>query len=81
MVDGLIGSSLGCASGTESRSGGGLGSGPGAVLGGLALGLVEALSAGYISSAYKDVIAFGIILAVLVLMPSGLLGQRSAERV
>jgi len=60
---------------------GGLGSGPGAVLGGLALGLVEALSAGYISSAYKDVIAFGIILAVLVLMPSGLLGQRSAERV
>jgi len=60
---------------------GGLGSGPGAVLGGLALGLVEALSAGYVSSAYKDVIAFGIILAVLVLMPSGLLGQRSAERV
>jgi len=51
------------------------------VLGGLALGLVEALSAGYVSSAYKDVIAFGIILAVLVLMPSGLLGQRSAERV
>lgn len=60
---------------------GGLGSGPGAVLGGLALGLVEALSAGYVSSAYKDVIAFGIMLAVLVLMPSGLLGRRSSERV
>ena len=60
---------------------GGLGSGPGAVLGGLALGLLEALSAGYVSSAYKDVIAFGIMLAVLVLMPSGLLGRRSAERV
>ena len=60
---------------------GGLGSGPGAVLGGLALGLLEALSAGYVSSAYKDVIAFGIMLAVLVLMPGGLLGRRSAERV
>jgi len=60
---------------------GGLGSGPGAVLGGLLLGLVEALSAGYVSSAYKDVIAFGIMLAVLVLMPNGLLGRRAAERV
>jgi branched-chain amino acid transport system permease protein len=60
---------------------GGLGSGPGAVLGGLLLGLAEALSAGYVSSAYKDVIAFGIILAVLVLMPSGLLGRRAADRV
>jgi branched-chain amino acid transport system permease protein len=60
---------------------GGLGSGPGAVLGGLALGLLEALAAGYVSSAYKDVIAFGIMLAVLVLMPSGLLGRRIAERV
>jgi len=60
---------------------GGLGSGPGAVLGGLLLGLAEALAAGYISSAYKDVIAFVIILAVLVLMPGGLLGRRATERV
>jgi branched-chain amino acid transport system permease protein len=60
---------------------GGLGSGPGAVVGGLVLGLAEALSAGYLSSAYKDVIAFGVILAVLVLMPGGLLGARSTERV
>ncbi len=60
---------------------GGLGSGPGAVLGGLALGLIEAMGAGYISSAYKDVIAFVIILAVLFFMPSGLLGTRSTDRV
>lgn len=60
---------------------GGLGSGPGAVAGGLALGMIESLAAGYLSSAYKDAIAFVIILAVLVFMPSGLLGQRSAERV
>jgi len=60
---------------------GGLGSGPGAVAGGLALGMIESLGAGYVSSAYKDVIAFLIMLAVLMFMPSGLLGRRSAERV
>jgi len=60
---------------------GGLGSGPGAVVGGLALGLIEALGAGYLSSAYKDVFAFLIILAALVFLPDGLLGRRAAERV
>jgi branched-chain amino acid transport system permease protein len=60
---------------------GGLGSSAGAVLGGLALGLIEALGAGYLSSAYKDVFAFLIILAALVFLPHGLLGRRAAERV
>jgi branched-chain amino acid transport system permease protein len=60
---------------------GGMGSGPGAVLGGLALGIIEAMGAGYLSSAYKDALAFVIILAVLFFMPSGLLGRRSADRV
>jgi branched-chain amino acid transport system permease protein len=60
---------------------GGLGSGPGAIVGGIALGLAEALAAGYISSAYKDAVAFIIILAVLFVRPSGLLGGRSTERV
>ena len=53
---------------------GGFGSFPGAILGGLILGLLESLSAAYISSAYKDVIAFVVLLLVLFIRPRGLLG-------
>ncbi|MBR9972978.1 branched-chain amino acid ABC transporter permease [Magnetospirillum sulfuroxidans] len=60
---------------------GGLGNGIGAVAGGLILGIVEALSAGYLSSAYKDAIAFIIILVVLVLRPNGLFGKKGIDRV
>ena len=59
-----------------------MGSGPGAIVGGLALGLIESLGAGYVSSAYKDVFAFVIILAALIFLPDGLAGRRRAtERV
>ncbi|AVM75711.1 branched-chain amino acid ABC transporter permease [Magnetospirillum gryphiswaldense] len=60
---------------------GGLGNGVGAVAGGLILGIVEALSAGYLSSAYKDAIAFIIILVVLVFRPNGLFGKKGIDRV
>ena len=54
---------------------GGFGSFPGAIAGGLTLGLLESLSAGYISSAYKDVVAFVVLLLVLFVRPKGLLGK------
>jgi branched-chain amino acid transport system permease protein len=60
---------------------GGMGNPLGAVLGGLIVGLLEALSAGYISSAYKDATGFLVILVVLFVMPQGLLGGASVERV
>jgi len=59
---------------------GGLGSNPGAVLGGLAIGTLESLAAGYVSSGYKDAVAFVIMLAVLYFRPVGILGKR-AEKV
>jgi branched-chain amino acid transport system permease protein len=54
---------------------GGFGSFPGAILGGLTLGLLESLAAAYISSAYKDVLAFVVLLGVLFIRPKGLLGS------
>jgi branched-chain amino acid transport system permease protein len=60
---------------------GGIGSPIGAVVGGLVVGLLEAFGAGYVSSAYKDAIAFIVILVVLFAMPQGLFGRGQVERV
>ena len=59
---------------------GGIGNPVGAVVGGLLLGLLEAFGAGYVSSSYKDAIAFLVILAVLFAMPQGLFGGKAIER-
>lgn len=60
---------------------GGIGNIPGAMLGGLILGLVEAFGAGYISSEFKDVYAFLILIIFLIFRPGGILGERVVEKV
>ena len=60
---------------------GGIGNIPGAMLGGFLLGLAEAFAVGFISSTYKDVIAFVVLVVVLLIRPHGLLGARIPQKV
>ena len=60
---------------------GGIGSIPGAVLGGFVLGLTEAFATGYVSSDYEDVFAFTLLVLILIFKPSGLLGRVETEKV
>ncbi|KKM11631.1 ABC transporter permease [Clostridiales bacterium PH28_bin88] len=60
---------------------GGIGNIPGAMAGGLLLGVFETMGAGYISAAWKDAISFFILILILILRPTGLLGERVAEKV
>jgi branched-chain amino acid transport system permease protein len=60
---------------------GGIGNIPGAMVGGLLLGLIEAMGAAYISIAWKDAITFGVLIAILILRPTRLLGERVADKV
>lgn len=60
---------------------GGIGSIPGAMLGGIVLGIIESLSKAYISTELSDAIVFGVLVLVLLVKPSGLLGKRKIEKV
>ena len=60
---------------------GGIGNIPGAMLGGMILGVVESLGAGYVSPQWKDLIAYLMLALILILRPGGILGERVAERV
>ncbi len=60
---------------------GGIGSVPGAMLGGIILGIIESISKAYISSELADAIVFGVLILVLLLKPSGLLGKKRIEKV
>ncbi|NTU72492.1 MAG: branched-chain amino acid ABC transporter permease [Coriobacteriia bacterium] len=60
---------------------GGIGNLRGAMLGGFVLGIVESLAAGFLSSGYKDVIAFLVLILVLIFRPGGLLGESVVEKV
>lgn len=60
---------------------GGIGSIPGAVLGGLILGWTESFATGYVSSDYEDVFAFGLLVFILIFRPAGILGKSTSEKV
>ncbi len=60
---------------------GGIGSLPGAALGGIIIGVTETLVSGYISSTYRDAIAFAVLILILLVKPSGLLGKKEIEKV
>lgn len=60
---------------------GGIGIIPGAMMGGLILGVVEALVSGFISSTFRDAAAFGILIVILLIKPTGLLGKNETEKV
>lgn len=60
---------------------GGIGSIPGAMLGGVLLGVTETLAAAYFSSEYKDIVAFALLILVLLFRPTGLLGKPEIEKV
>ncbi len=59
---------------------GGIGKSPGAMLGGFLLGVTEALAAGYIAMAWKDAVAFLVLIIILIIRPTGILGERTADK-
>ena len=60
---------------------GGIGSIPGAMVGGLVLGICESFATGYVSSAYEDALAFGLLVLILIFRPAGILGKPKVQKV
>jgi len=81
---GLVNYSIGYSAGIKAFTAavlGGIGNIPGAMFGGILLGLIESLGAAYISSEYKDAYAFIILIIILLVKPAGLLGKASEEKI
>jgi len=60
---------------------GGIGNIPGAMVGGLIIGVAEVMTVGYLSSTFRDAIAFGILIAILIFRPAGIMGKATTEKV
>ncbi len=60
---------------------GGIGVLPGAIVGGLSIGVIEAIAAGYLNAGYRDAIAFAVLVLMLIVKPSGLLGKQASKKV
>jgi branched-chain amino acid transport system permease protein len=84
MYYGLVNYSIGYIAGIKAFTAavlGGIGSIPGAMFGGIFLGFVESMGAGYISSEYKDAYAFLVLIVVLLIKPAGIFGRSTEEKV
>ncbi len=84
MYYGLVNYSIGYIAGIKAFTAavlGGIGSVPGAMFGGVFLGLVESLGASYVSSEYKDAYAFIVLIVVLLIRPGGIFGSSAEEKV
>ena len=79
QIDFMMGWSYGLKAFTAAILGG-IGNIPGAMLGGLLLGVIEALRASYLAMAWKDAIAFLVLILILIIRPTGLLGERVADK-
>ncbi len=79
-IDPLMGTMIGLKAFVAAVLGG-IGNITGAVIGGLIMGLSEEMVSGYLSSSYRDALAFGILILILLYRPAGLLGKYTAEKV
>ena len=80
LIDPYVGFQVGLVAFTAAVVGG-IGSLPGAMIGGLAIGIGRAFAIGFVSSSYQDVIVFGILIIVLLLRPSGIFGTPAPQKV
>jgi branched-chain amino acid transport system permease protein len=84
MYYGLVNYYIGYSAGIKAFTAavlGGIGSIPGAMFGGIILGLIESLGASYISSEYKDAYAFIILIIILLVKPEGLMGKTAEDKI
>ena len=79
QIDFLMGWSYGLKAFTAAILGG-IGNIPGAMVGGLLLGVVEAMASAYFAVAWKDAVAFFVLILILIVRPTGLLGERTADK-
>jgi len=84
MYYGVVNAYIGFIAGLKAFTAavlGGIGSIPGAMVGGILLGIAESMTAGYFSTEYKDVVSFGLLVLILLFKPTGIMGKPEVEKI